>query len=75
MKNRGRRKFLFAGISLAAIWGIFQFGFRKKPEKPKTAKFLTQDGRLVEIDVDKLPVAKRTATKTDIQNWIKNKNL
>lgn len=34
-------------------------------------KFLTQDGRLVEIDADKVPAAKRVATKADIQNWIK----
>ncbi len=69
MKKQDRRKFLFAGISLAAIWATFQF--RKQPEKKKTVKFLTQDGKLVEVDTDNLPVAKRIAGKTDIQHWIK----
>lgn len=69
MKKEGRRKFLFAGISLAAVWASLRFG--PKPEPRKTMKFLTQDGKLVELDIDKIPSAKRVATKSDIQNWIK----
>ena len=48
---------------------IFKWG--SEPEKKNTVKFLTQEGKLVEIDVDKLPAAKRTASKADVQNWIK----
>jgi len=74
MKKQDRRKFLFAGLSLAAIWASIRF--IKQPEPKKTMKFLTQDGKLVEIDVDKLPQKKEAATKTDIQNWVKkNKQL
>ena len=69
MKKQNRRKFLFAGISLAALWATIRFA--KQPEKKKTMKFLTQDGKLVEIDLDKLPGKKEAATKTDIQNWVK----
>jgi len=69
MKKQDRRKFLFAGISLAAVWAALRFG--RKPELKKTMKFLSQDGKLVEIDIDKIPAAKRVATKADIQNWIK----
>lgn len=69
MSNQTRKKFLFSGLSLAAVATFFRWG--SQPEKKKTVKFLSQDGKLVEIDVDKLPTAKKTATKEDIQNWIK----
>ena len=69
MKKQDRRKFLFAGLSLAALWASIRF--IKQPEQKKTKKFLTQDGRLVEIDVDKLPGKKVAASKTDIQTWVK----
>jgi hypothetical protein len=74
MKKQDRRKFLVAGLSLAAVWATFRFW--KQPEKKKTMKFLTQDGKLVEIDIDRLPGKKEAATKTDIQHWVKkNKQL
>lgn len=69
MNNQTRKKFLFSGLGLAAVATFFQWS--SQPEKKKTVKFLAQDGKLVEIDVDKLPAAKKTATKEDIQNWIK----
>jgi len=69
MSNRSRKKFLFSGLSLAAVAAFFKWG--NPPEKKKTAKFLTQDGKLVEIELDKLPSSKKAATKEDVQNWIK----
>lgn len=71
MRKQARKIFLFAGLSLAAIASFFKWGV--EPGKKKTMKFLTQEGKLVEIDIDKLPAAKRTASKADVQNWIKNK--
>jgi hypothetical protein len=74
MKKTDRRKFLVAGISLTALWTTMRFW--KQPEKKKTMKFLTQDGKLVEIDVDKIPKKKLAANKSDFQNWVvKNKQL
>ncbi len=74
MKKSDRRKFLFAGLSLAALFATLRF--TKKQEDKKTIKFLTQDGELVEIDADKLPKTKQAATKQDLQNWVKkNKSL
>ena len=69
MSNLSRKKFLFSGLSLAAVTAFFRWG--NPPEKKKTAKFLTQDGKLVEIEVDRLPSTKKAATKEDLQNWIK----
>jgi hypothetical protein len=54
---------------MAALAAFFKW--EKQPEKKKTAKFLTQDGKLVEIDLDKLPSSKKAATKEDVQSWIK----
>jgi hypothetical protein len=65
-----RKKFLFAGLSLTALATFFTWG-RKPEQKKKTIRFLSQEGKLVEIDTDKLPAAKRTASKEDVQNWIK----
>jgi len=72
MKKQTRKSFLFAGLSLAAVTTFFKWG--KQPEQPKNkVKFLTRDGKLVEIDADKLTSAKRPASKEEVQNWIKNK--
>lgn len=74
MKKQDRRNFLFAGLSLAALWASVRF--IKQPAPKKTKKFLTEDGTLVEIDIDKLPGKKVAATKSDIQHWVKkNKQL
>ena len=69
MGNLSRKKFLFSGLSLAAVATFFKWG--SEPEKKKTAKFLTQDGKLVEIDLDKLPLSRKAASKEDVQSWIK----
>jgi hypothetical protein len=68
MKNT-RRKFLFAGLSLAALTAALRF--TKKPTEKTTVKFLTQEGRLVEIETDKIPSSKKAASKKDLQYWVK----
>jgi hypothetical protein len=73
MGKLSRKKFLFSGLSLAALGSIFTRW--NQPEKKKTQKFLTQDGKLVEIEVDKMPSSRKAATKEDLQNWIKKKPL
>jgi hypothetical protein len=72
MSNFSRKKFLFSGFSVAALAAFFKWGnHQPEIEKKKTAKFLTQDGKLVEIDLDKLPTSRKAATKEDVQTWIK----
>ena len=67
-KISARRKSLkwifgsLAGLSFAGF-----LGFSKKR---KTVKMLSQDGKLVEIPLDKLPAKKRKAEKKEIQTWI-----
>lgn len=69
MSILSRKKFLFSGLSLAAFAAFFKWG--NQPQKKKTAKYLTQDGKLVEIEVDKLPSSRKAATKEDVQTWLK----
>jgi len=64
-----RKKFFYSGLGLAAVAAFFKWG--DQPEKKKTARFLTQNGALVEIDLDKLPSSRKAASKEDVQNWIK----
>ena len=71
MTKHTRKKFLFAGLSLATLATFFMW--RSKPETENTVKFLTKEGKLVELDSNKLPAVKRSASQDDIQNWIKRK--
>ncbi len=68
MKKQTRKNFLLAGVSLAAVAAFFK---GTQPEKKNTVTFLTQDGKLVQIDASKLPEKKLAASKSDLQNWIK----
>lgn len=69
LKNRSRKKFLSAGLSMAGM-AVF-FNRKKKEEKKSPMKFLTQDGKLVSLDITQLPMARKVASKIDVQNWIK----
>lgn len=64
-----RRKFIFLGISTVAFFSVFKF--LKTSKKKKTVKFLTQDGRLVEVNEDLLPSKGKKITNGELQNWIK----
>lgn len=78
MKKSDRRKFLFAGLSLAALAATLRLSKKNTEEKAlkPTSRFLTQDGALVEIEIEKIPAVKQAASKQDIKNWIKkNKAL
>ena len=72
MKIQTRKNFIVGGISLAAVALVSIF---KTKSKKSTVKMLTKDGRLVEIDFDKLPATKRTASKEELITWINPKQL
>lgn len=78
--NAQRRKFVF-GFSILAAFAAFSSAlglpfFNKKelgevrPDKKRTVKMLTQDGKLVEVDAS-LISSKRKISNTELQNWIK----
>jgi hypothetical protein len=69
-ENKGRRKFIAWGIASAAVLAAFKF-IAPSRKKPTTVKMLTEDGKLVEVDIASLPSAKKKITNGELQNWIK----
>jgi hypothetical protein len=75
-----RRK-LLAGIGILSFFPFFKSGlFAKKdpviscappPEKKETIKVLSQDGRLVEVDISKIKRVKEKISDEELKNWIK----
>ena len=72
-KNNSRRKFLWGGLGILSGISLLKFISPKKEKSASTVKMLTEDGRLVEVDMEKI---KRTGNKIsdkDVINWVKNK--
>jgi hypothetical protein len=70
-----RKKFLLWGtVMLTSLTAFKLFTGSKKasPEKSATVKMLTQDGKLVEVDVDKIYCGKRKKISDDqLKKWVK----
>jgi len=67
--SRSRR--LFLGALSATVGGLImlrRLGFKKRV--PEIATFLTHEGKLVQVPVDKLPLAKVAITKNRLVSWI-----
>ena len=69
-KIQSRKKFIGLGISAAALFTAFKFWTPKKKKETKTVKMLTQDGKLVEVDIAALSPKKKKITNKELQNWI-----
>jgi len=73
-KNKSRRKFLWGGLGILSGISILKFISPKKEKRiSTTARMLTEDGRLVEVDMEKI---KRTGIKIsdkEVPGWVKNK--
>ena len=69
-QNKGRRKFIAWGVASAALFAAVKFMLPGKPKK-ETVKMLTEEGKLVEVDIAALPSKKKKITNQELQNWIK----
>ena len=72
-KNNSRRKFLWGGLGILSGISLLKIFSSRKEKVTATAKMLTEDGRLVEVDMDKI---RKTGTKIsgqEVINWVKNK--
>ena len=69
-KKQNRRKFITWGVASAAAIAAINF-FKPAPPKTKTVKMLTQEGKLVEVDIAAIPETKKKITNGELQNWIK----
>jgi hypothetical protein len=74
-KNVSRKRFLAWGVgisSLLAVPALLKFRGKKK-SKRTTVKMLTQEGKLVEINVADIPSKKKKINPSDIHTWINRK--
>jgi len=75
IKTVSRKKFFAwtVGISSSLMIPAFLKFSGAKNKNTKTVKMLTQDGKLVEIDIANIPSKKRKVKIGDIHNWINKK--
>ena len=71
IKKQSRRKFITWGIASAAIFSAVRFLQPSRKKEKTTVKMLTQDGKLVEVDIASLPAKKKKISDKELQNWIK----
>lgn len=72
-KILSRKNFLTWGIAITSMLAVPSF-FRAKKKDTKKVKMLTQDGRLVEIDMENIPAKKEKIKSADIHTWVNKKN-
>ena len=70
IKTPSRKKFLLWGATILSSVTVLKFISGGKKKKSETVKMLTQDGKLVEVDIAALSAKKKKITNTELQNWI-----
>lgn len=74
--NVSRRKFFGATAFLIGSFAILKRKLFLKNAPVKTTKLLTRDGKLVEVDLKKIPKGKRPVTNSELASWVwKNQKL
>jgi len=78
-KTPNRKKFLFWSATIISSLTLLKFlpGYKKKISEPgKTVKMLSQDGRLVEVDMEKLSCGTRKKINDDqLKTWVNKKSI
>lgn len=79
-KDNSRRKFLWGGLGVISAISALKFIIPKKqkiviPCAPTgtTTKMLTEDGKLVEVDLSKIKKTGVKVSDKDVITWVKNK--
>jgi hypothetical protein len=66
-----RKKFLLWSATVLSSLTVLKFIPRNKQGKAGTVKMLTQDGKLVEVDAEKLPGGKgKKITDEQLKTWV-----
>jgi hypothetical protein len=73
-KPVSRKKFVLwtAGI-LSAVTALKFFARSAPQKKTRTLKMLSQDGKLVEVEISKLPSKRKRIKDDDVHAWIQRK--
>ena len=76
-KSSTRRKFLWGSLGVLSVIPVLKFIFpgKKTVAVPctTTAKMLTEDGKLVEVDISKIKKTGVKVSDKDVITWVKNK--
>lgn len=67
-----RRKFFLWGLGIVSSVTALKFITSKK-KKPETVKMLSEDGKLVEVDISKIKKTGIKVSDKDVITWVKNK--
>jgi hypothetical protein len=79
--GKGRRK-LLAGLGILSLFSFLKIGSlgRRRetisctpPGEKETVKLLSQDGKLVEVDVSKIKKLNQKITNKELQQWVRRK--
>ena len=71
-KISSRKKFLQWGAALISSVTVLSLLPSKKKAAPQTVKMLTEDGKLVEVDMTSIAGTKRkNITDQELKSWIK----
>ena len=74
-KSQSRKKFLGISLTAAAVLSGLRFFTPEKKKKSASVKMLTQDGRLVEIDAEKIYKGNnRKISDEQLKNFVVKKN-
>ena len=69
-----RKNFIGQGITAAALLTALRFFVPEKKKKNEKIKMLTQDGKLVEVDAEKLYAGRRNKiTDEQLKTWVTKK--
>ena len=78
--QKNARRTLLEGIGLLSLFSFFKWGqFSRKrkaidcapPDNKQTARLLSQDGQLVEVDLSKIKMLKKKISDQELQKWIR----
>ena len=73
-KPSTRKKFLLWGAAVLSSFTVLKFIPGNKQKKTETIKMLTQDGKLVEVDITKIGCSNRKKISDDeLKTWVTNK--
>jgi len=76
-KESTRRKFLWGGLGVLSSIPLLKFFIPKKKKIAiactTTVKMLTEDGKLVEVDISKIRKTGVKVSDKDVITWVKNK--
>ena len=74
--NVSRRKFFGATAFLIGSFAILKRKLFTRNAPIKTTKLLTRDGKLVEVEINKISKGKRPISNTELASWVwKNQKL